>query len=83
MPEGALDHRMLSRMLLGAIRARGLTDQSAALEIGISPSTMSRFLSGSTDPGLSTYVAICRWLNVSLDTFITGKTIAIDGLGEF
>jgi DNA-binding Xre family transcriptional regulator len=80
--ENHLDYWMLSRVLIGAMQARGMSETMVAEEIGISASTVSKVLAlRSGKPGdimLGTYIAICGWLNMSLDTFvITGDPVPV------
>ncbi len=47
--------------------------RETATEIGdVSSATLSRIEQGNL-PDVETFIKICKWLNVSTDTFITGK----------
>lgn len=47
--------------------------RSAAKEIGISTSTLSRIEGGQFEPRLSTYILLCLWLGANFETFIAGN----------
>jgi transcriptional regulator with XRE-family HTH domain len=49
--------------------AQGMSWRQVAESTGMSASTFSRIRTGS-GPDLNGYVASCRWLGVSLDTFV-------------
>ena len=59
---------------------KGLRD--TATEIGnISPATLSRVEQGNL-PDVDTFIKICKWLEVSTDTFITGGKLINSELSE-
>ena len=65
-----------SELLAGMIRSKrgkkGLREIS--IEIGgVSPATLSRIEQGKI-PDVDTFIKICKWLEVSTDTFIVQKT---------
>lgn len=63
---GVIDLAALGR----AIRAqRTASLRTVAPGIGVSPATIARVERGLV-PDLDTYALICRWLSVSLDTFV-------------
>lgn len=73
-----------TEMLASAIKTKrgkkGLRDTAA--EIGdISPATLSRIEQGNL-PDVETFIKLCKWLNVSTDTFVQGNKSAKKELSE-
>lgn len=63
------------KMFSKAIRQKRLIEKNielkiAATEIGTSAATLSR-LENEKIPDVMTYAKICKWLGVSMDTFIS------------
>ena len=76
--ESTLNTELLAGMLKGKRADRGL--RAVAEEIGdVSFTTLSRIEQGKV-PDVDTFIKICKWLNVTADTFIIGgynkKTIS-------
>lgn len=65
-----IDFVMLAAVLGGAMKAGGFSQRQVAETIGESPSTITRVMQ-ATPCDLGGYVAICGWLRLSLDTFLT------------
>ena len=53
-----------------ALHARGMSQKELASKSGITPSAISRYLSGERDPGLSCLARIVRVLGVSADSLL-------------
>ncbi|OLY95706.1 Helix-turn-helix [Cnuella takakiae] len=73
-----------TEMLASAIKTKrekkGLRETAA--EIGdISPATLSRVEQGNL-PDVETFIKICKWLEVSTDTFVKGDKVANQELSE-
>jgi transcriptional regulator with XRE-family HTH domain len=68
-----LDQQMLATVLLGAAKARGVSMRQIARDIGVNSSDLHRITRTKNidAPSLPVYIKVCRWLGVSLDTFIT------------
>lgn len=65
-----IDFDMFTSVLAGAIKARGASYRDVAKECGVSFSAVHRVASGTESSDLATYALLCRWLGVSLDTFV-------------
>lgn len=66
-----LNSALLSSMIKTRRGEKNLRD--TASEIGhISAATLSRIEQGKL-PDVETFILLCKWLNVSPDTFVTGK----------
>lgn len=69
--QSTLDTELLASMLKSKRAGKGL--RATAQEIGnISAATLSRIEQGKV-PDVDTFVKICKWLDVSTDTFIEGE----------
>jgi transcriptional regulator with XRE-family HTH domain len=68
--ESTLNTELLASMLKSRRAAKGL--RTVAEEIGgLSFATLSRIEQGKV-PDVDTFIRICKWLDVSTDTFIVG-----------
>ncbi len=68
--QSTLNTELLAGMLKNKRADKGL--RAVAHEIGnVSAATLSRIEQGKV-PDVDTFVRICKWLNVSTDTFIEG-----------
>lgn len=69
--QSTLNTELLAGMLKNKRAHKGL--RAIAQEIGnVSAATLSRIEQGKI-PDVDTFIRICRWLNVSTDTFIEGN----------
>ncbi len=69
--ESTLNTELLSSMLKSKRGKKGLRE--TADEIGnISLATLSRVENGNL-PDVETFICLCKWLQVSTETFVTGK----------
>jgi transcriptional regulator with XRE-family HTH domain len=72
--QSTLNSELLSSLVKSKRGKKGLRD--TAVEIGdISPATLSRIEQGKL-PDVETFILLCKWLNVSTDTFIKGPKAA-------
>lgn len=69
VPVASIDLPAMAAVVAGRLRYEGISARSACDELEISPATMSRVLNNEA-PDLRTYVVLCRWLRLSLDTFV-------------
>jgi transcriptional regulator with XRE-family HTH domain len=65
-----IDTSRLRAVLEARVTEEGLSWRKAAIQIGVSPSLLSRLKSGLR-PDLDAYLRIVRWLGVSADDFVT------------
>lgn len=72
---GELDTGLLYAALDAHRAAKDLTWRDVAGETWISASTFSRMVHGQ-QPGLDAYVVMCRWLGMSMETFIRRRSQA-------
>lgn len=78
--QSTLNTELLSSMIKSKRGKKGLRD--TATEIGnISAATLSRIEQGNL-PDVETFIRLCKWLNVSTDTFVTGKKPSTTNLSE-
>lgn len=78
--QSTLNTELLASMLKSKRGKKGLRD--TASEIGeISSATLSRVEQGNL-PDVETFIRLCKWLNVSTETFVSGKKIAAKDLSE-
>lgn len=69
--QSTLNTELLAGMLKNKRADKGL--RAIAQEIGnVSAATLSRIEQGKI-PDVDTFIRICKWLNVSTDTFIEGE----------
>lgn len=47
-----------------------------AEEVGLTKATLSRIERRKVYPDLDTYTALCKWMKVSLDTFLLDEALA-------
>jgi transcriptional regulator with XRE-family HTH domain len=67
-----IDLNLLAEQLKHEIKKRGLSVRSASVEIGCSPTTLSRLLAGSETPNLpdtKTLLQAVSWLGKSINDF--------------
>ena len=57
---------------------KGISQRSAAKELGISQALLSHYENGVREPGLAFVVKACEYYNVSAD-FLLGRTLSRDG----
>lgn len=67
-----------SRTLSLLRRERGVSQRTAAGDLGISQALLSHYENGVREPGLSFVVKACDYYNVSAD-FILGRTLSREG----
>ena len=67
-----------SRTLSLLRRERGVSQRTAAADLGISQALLSHYENGVREPGLSFVVKACDYYNVSAD-FILGRTLSREG----
>lgn len=67
-----------SRCLSLLRQERGISQRSAAKELGISQALLSHYENGVREPGLSFVIRACNYYNVSAD-FLLGRTLSRDG----
>ena len=78
--KSTLNSELLASMLKSKRGKKGLRETAA--EIGeISSATISRVEQGNL-PDVETFIRLCKWLDVSTDTFITGDKIEQKDLSE-
>ena len=78
--ESTLNTELLSSMLKSKRGKTGLRDTST--QIGnISAATLSRVEQGNL-PDVETFIRLCKWLQVSTDTFVTGQKKPASDLSE-
>ena len=75
-----LDTEALRRVVNGRLRKLGLSQRAAAEagDLDVSASTLSRLARGKS-PDLASYIVICRWLGLSLDTFVLAEAGTMGG----
>ena len=62
-------------------RQRGLSQRSAAADLGISQALLSHYKNGAREPGLAFVIRACDYYGVSAD-FLLGRTEVSDGYAE-
>lgn len=67
-----------SRTLALLRKERGVSQRTAAGDLGISQALLSHYENGVREPGLSFVVKACEYYNVSAD-FILGRTLSREG----
>ena len=67
-----------SRCLSLLRQERGVSQRSAAKDLGISQALLSHYENGVCEPGLAFVVRACDYYNVSAD-FLLGRTLSRDG----
>ena len=67
-----------SRTLSLLRRERGVSQRTAASDLGISQALLSHYENGVREPGLSFVVKACDYYNVSAD-FMLGRTLSREG----
>lgn len=67
-----------SRSLALLRREKGVSQRTAAKELGISQALLSHYENGVREPGLAFVTRACDYYNVSAD-FLLGRTLARDG----
>ena len=67
-----------SRTLSLLRRERGVSQRTAAADLGISQALLSHYENGIREPGLSFVVKACDYYGVSAD-FILGRTLSREG----
>ena len=67
-----------SRTLSLLRRERGVSQRTAANDLGVSQALLSHYENGVREPGLSFVVKACEYYNVSAD-FILGRTLSREG----
>ncbi|MFI3228760.1 MAG: helix-turn-helix transcriptional regulator [Bacillota bacterium] len=53
-----------------AIRLSGLSQKDIAIQLGISPSTVSKYVRLNKFPSIETFANLCRILDVSADSIL-------------
>lgn len=77
MAETYVDVERLFRAVQTKARRDTLSLRQAALDIGVSPSLLSR-LRGGQRPDLDAYAAIVRWLGASADEFLSANAAGVE-----
>lgn len=78
--ESTLNTELLSNMLKSKRGKQGLRE--TALQIGdVSAPTLSRIEQGNL-PDVETFLKLCKWLQVSTETFVVGKKNEIKEISE-
>ena len=67
-----------SRTLSLLRQERGVSQRTAAKDLGISQALLSHYENGIREPGLAFVVKACDYYNVSAD-FILGRTLSLEG----
>jgi transcriptional regulator with XRE-family HTH domain len=67
-----------SRSLALLRREKGVSQRSAAKELGVSQALLSHYENGVREPGLAFVTRACDYYNVSAD-FLLGRTLSRDG----
>ena len=67
-----------SRTLALLRRERGVTQHTAAQDLGISQALLSHYENGIREPGLAFVVKVCEYYHVSAD-FVLGRTLSREG----
>ena len=67
-----------SRTLSLLRQERGVSQRTAAGDLGISQALLSHYENGVREPGLNFVVKACDYYNVSAD-FLLGRTLSRDG----
>lgn len=83
--EAGFDQDLLASSLRNKLREKALSLRRAARQIGCSPATLSRLLSGSTTdhrPDTATLAAAATWLNRSLADFDRARRPVTSSLAE-
>lgn len=65
-----IDFALFGRTILGATKGRNVSLSAAGRTVGVGAAVMSRTARG-IPCDLATYALLCRWLGLSLDTFLT------------
>ncbi len=68
-----------SRSLSLLRQEKGISQRSAAKDLGISQALLSHYENGVREPGLAFVVKACNYYNVSAD-FLLGRTLSRDGV---
>lgn len=66
---------MIGERLRKLIKRRGFKQVEVCRAVGLSPSRLSNYLSGSREPDLETLSRIAKFLNVKLDYFAYGDSV--------
>ena len=78
--KSTLNTELLASMIKSRRGKKGLRDTS--IEIGcVSPATLSRIEQGNL-PDVETFIRLCKWLNVSTETFVSGDKSEVVELSE-
>lgn len=67
-----------SRSLTLLRKEKGISQRSAAKDLGISQALLSHYENGIREPGLAFVIRACNYYNVSAD-FLLGRTLSRDG----
>ena len=62
-----MDFTAFRANLSGMIKGHGLSIRGLALEVGITPATLSRYLNGTRTPDLPYIAKLAHYFNVSID----------------
>jgi transcriptional regulator with XRE-family HTH domain len=65
----SFDQPAFAAAIAAVIHARGLTDRQAALQAGLSPSTLTRIRQGH-NPDVDNLAALADWAQLPVDAFI-------------
>lgn len=62
-----MESEVFSQRLLELIESRGKTPSAVGYAVGITPATMSRYISNTRYPDLRYVIRLCKYFNVSLE----------------
>ena len=68
-----MDNKQFSNVLRELLNSRGINQKWLAVEAGTTEATVSRYISGQTQPEITIVVRIAKALNVSVD-YLCGLT---------
>ena len=67
-----MEHETMGRRIAAARRARGLTQQQLADQLGVTNKAVSKWETDEGCPDLKTVPALCRALDLTADQLLTG-----------
>ncbi|MCX4355788.1 MAG: helix-turn-helix transcriptional regulator [Oscillospiraceae bacterium] len=77
-----VDYTVFRNNLKWLIDSRGLTIKGLAADMGITASTLTRYIHGYRIPELSYIIALSRYFNVSIDWLVGVTTDKYNGLPD-
>ncbi len=70
---------ILAKAMRDTLNRRGLSNRQAAKQMGISPATVGRILSGK-DVETPTLQLVCHWMGVSISDIVEAEKPGVDGI---